>query len=76
MSNDSEARVWRVIRFYQAGRSRTIARGLTLAEAKAHCNDPETSSYTATSRAARARTKRLGAWFDGYTSDHRPFPRG
>lgn len=46
---------------------RTIARGLTLAEAQAHCTDPETSSSTATSSAARARTRRLGPWFDGYT---------
>ena len=48
---------------------RTIKRGLTLEEAQAHCQDPETSSSTATSSTARARTKRLGAWFDGYDEE-------
>jgi hypothetical protein len=46
--------------------SRTIKSGLTLEQAQAHCKDPETSSRTATSSAARRRTKQLGPWFDGY----------
>lgn len=46
---------------------RTIRTQLTLEEAQAHCSDPETSSRTATSSEARARTKRYGPWFDGYT---------
>lgn len=60
--------MYRTIRFYKdaAIRRRTIARGLTLEEAQAHCSDPETSSSTATGKAARARTRRVGAWFDGY----------
>jgi hypothetical protein len=45
---------------------RTILTGLTLAEAQAHCEDPETSSSTATSATARRRTRNLGPWFDGY----------
>lgn len=45
---------------------RTIKTGLTLEEAQAHCQDPETSSRTATSAAAKRRTARLGPWFDGY----------
>ena len=36
--------------------------GLTLAEAKEHCNDPETSSTTATD-------PEPGQWFDGYTEE-------
>lgn len=62
---------YKVIRFYEnspAGR-RVIRRGLTLEEAQAHCQDPETSSSTCTSRVGRARTKRLGRWFDGYARD-------
>ena len=55
-----------IIRHYFNGPARTIKRGLTLAEAQAHCQDPETSSSTATKPAARARTRRVGPWFDGY----------
>lgn len=55
-----------VRRFRDAHRKRVIATGLTLAEAQAHCHDPETSSSTATSKAARALTRRAGPWFDGY----------
>ena len=58
-----------VIRFYRDAdiRSRTLLTGLTLAEAQAHCNDPETSSSTCTGAVGKARTRRVGAWFDGYT---------
>lgn len=65
----SEPRNYRIIRFYFDDNipSRTIKRGLTLEEAQAHCNDPETSSSTCTNKAGRARTNRIGAWFDGYT---------
>ena len=59
---------YNVVRFYrEAGiRRRVILERVTLAEAQAHCSDPETSSSTATGKVARARTRRLGAWFDGY----------
>ena len=46
--------------------ARIIAKGLTLEQAKAHCSDPETSSSTCTKAAGKARTKRLGRWFDGF----------
>ena len=61
--------MFKVIRFYKnrPGFRRTILRGLTLEEAQAHCNDPETSSSTATGAEAKRRTRRMGAWFDGYT---------
>ena len=59
--------MYRIVRMYRHNYSRRIIkRGLTLAEAKAHCRDPETSSSTATSATALRRTKRLGPWFDGY----------
>jgi hypothetical protein len=62
---------YRIVRHYQTADipKRTLTRGLTLAEAQAHCSDPETSSRTATGSKARARTRRLGEWFDGYASE-------
>jgi hypothetical protein len=46
-----------------------IATGLTLEEAQAHCEDPETSSRTATSPEGVARTELHGPWFDRYTEE-------
>lgn len=48
---------------------RVIKRGLTLEEAQAHCKDPETSSKTARSAAAKAHTRAYGHWFDGYDEE-------
>lgn len=60
-------RAYEVVRMYQSDvRNRVVTRNLTLAGAQAWCNDPETSSSTCTSAAGRARTRRYGAWFDGY----------
>ncbi len=47
-------------------RSRTIATGLTLEEAQAHCKDPETSSKTCTKPYPRSLTRKHGPWFDAY----------
>jgi hypothetical protein len=60
--------MYRVVRFYfDAGiRRRIIETGLTLAQAQAHCSDPETSSSTAKGKVAKARTRAVGKWFDGY----------
>lgn len=66
---DCDSHVWRVVRFYQRGGSRTIRRALTRRQAMAWCSDPETSSSTATGSAARARTAKLGPWFDGFRAD-------
>jgi hypothetical protein len=62
---------YRIVRCYMMDgrRFRTIRRGLTLEQAQAHCRSPETSSKTATSAAARRRTKACGPWFDGYEDD-------
>jgi hypothetical protein len=45
---------------------RIIMRGLTLEEAQAHCNNPETSSETCKTAKSKAITRRHGEWFDGY----------
>lgn len=62
---------YKIVRMYRDDRfkNRTIARGLTLKQAQAHCRDPETSSRTATGAAARRRTRERGPWFDGYERD-------
>lgn len=67
---------YKIVRHYFNGGSqgagsfkRTIETGLTLEQARAHCQNAETSSSTATSSRARQRTRRYGHWFDGYTED-------
>ena len=69
MTYEGGRHYYRIIRYYyNAGiRSRTIRTGLTLTEAQVYCSDPETSSSTCTSAVGRARTRKLGAWFDGYS---------
>ena len=62
-------RRYKVVRFYEKGGKRTITTGLTLEQAQGHCNDPETSWKTATTPAARRRTRVMGAWFDGYQEE-------
>jgi hypothetical protein len=55
-----------VERFYANGERELVADYMTLDEAQAHCRDGETSSSTATSDEAIARTAERGPWFDGY----------
>lgn len=63
-----EQQMYRIVRFYRdAGiRRRVIDTGLTLEQARAHCNDPETASSTCTGKVGKDRTRRVGEWFDGY----------
>lgn len=60
--------MYKIVRyFYNDNKSkRTIETGLSLAQAQAHCNDPETSSSTCTSSKRLAYTRKNGDWFDGY----------
>jgi hypothetical protein len=60
---------YRIIRHFQNSANRTIKKGLTLEEAQAHCQNPETSSTTATGKTETNRTKRYGQWFDGYEEE-------
>jgi len=62
-------KTYKVIRFYASGRKVILKRGISLDDAQKHCNSPETSSKTATSRLAIRRTRMNGAWFDGYTAE-------
>lgn len=46
--------LYNVVRFYRSGRrNKIIRRGVSLAEAQLHCNDPK--------------TRKENVWFDGYT---------
>lgn len=63
------SQTYKIVRSYFRGGRRTLATGLTLEQAQAHCSDPETSSSTATSAKAKATTRRMGAWFDGYDKE-------
>lgn len=62
---------YKIVRMYfdSARNKKTLRTGLTLEEAQSHCKHPETSSRTATSSRCRARTARLGQWFDAYTKE-------
>ncbi len=61
---------YEIVRFYQGDHPQeVIATGLSLEDAKAHCNDPETSSRTATGAEAVARTEEHGPWFDGFRAE-------
>ena len=63
------AKKYKIVRMYFWGGRRTINTGLTLEQAQEHCHDPETSSRTCTKSAGKARTKRMGPWFDGYAQE-------
>ena len=55
--------------FFEGYPDKTIKRGLTEEDARAWCNDPETSSATCKSKKAQAIFAKYGEWFDGYTED-------
>ncbi len=53
--------MYKIVRFYSNERPpRTIKKGLTLAEAQAHCQTPKTEGGTFNAGTA---------WFDGYESE-------
>jgi hypothetical protein len=62
--------MYKIVRMHQnespRGFRRTIKTGLTLKEAQAHCQDPETSSRTCTRAENKRITREGGPWFDGY----------
>lgn len=53
---------YKITRLHQELGQKVIAEGLTLEEAEAHCNDPETCSATCT-------TPTYGRWFDSYQEE-------
>lgn len=70
MTNETKQQTYRIVRFYQADRKpKIIDRGLTLEQAKAHCNDINTNSATCWTTSALEHTKKYGAWFDGFEKE-------
>ena len=63
--------MYKIVRYYYNDwrQSRTIESGLTLEQAQTHCGDPETSSSTCVTAKRKAYTRKVGEWFDGYTSE-------
>jgi antitoxin component of RelBE/YafQ-DinJ toxin-antitoxin module len=59
---------YRIVRMFARRKAQTrgLPSDLTLAQAQAHCRDLNTSSSTAWKTSAIQRTRRYGAWFDGY----------
>jgi hypothetical protein len=56
-----------IVRFYMSGEpEKVIRKNVSLAEAQAHCNNPETTSTTATCARSAKITAAHGEWFDGY----------
>lgn len=62
------ANTYKIVRVFADGRypNKVIKTGLTLKEAREHCQDPETSSKSCTTSTGRQRTERCGPWFDSY----------
>jgi hypothetical protein len=61
-------KTYRIVRFVLNGKNKTILTGLTLNEAKEHCNDAETSSSTC-SEATLLNAGIENPWFDGYEEE-------
>jgi len=63
---------YKIVRFYKDNddlNKSVVARGLTLEQVQAHCNDPESSSATCTTDEGVIRTHQFGPWFDGYQEE-------
>jgi hypothetical protein len=64
------APTYRIIRLFREDYPRKrLQGGLTLAEAQAHCTDPETSSSTCTNAEGKRLTEQRGPWFDAYEEE-------
>ena len=57
---------YKIVRFFFKGAHKVIQTGLTRAQALEHCNNPETSSETCTTKPGTTRTKNRGPWFEGF----------
>jgi hypothetical protein len=62
---------YKIIRYYAkvSRDNEVIKTGLSLSEAQAHCQDPETSWTSAVEPPNKRRTVLHGEWFDGYVKE-------
>ena len=60
---------YKIIRFFEKHPRKVIKKGVSLKEAKDHCNSKRGSSATATDLEAVMLTKNLGSWFNGWTEE-------
>lgn len=61
---------YKIVRKFQNGHAdEEIETGLTLSQARQHCQNKDTSSSTATSESAKAITAKMGQWFDVYEEE-------
>jgi hypothetical protein len=62
---------YRITRFFADEKTPHVilARGLSLKAAREWCNNPQTSSSTATGPEADALTRDAGPWFDGFAEE-------
>lgn len=60
---------YEIVRFFRDGDCEHLSSGLSLAEAKEHCTDPETSSSSCTEADLVTMTEERGPWFDGYREE-------
>lgn len=65
------SRSYKILRFFASPdlEAKICYTGLTLEEAQRHCEDKESSSTTCMTATGRARTRKMGPWFDGYTAE-------
>lgn len=61
-------RNYRIVRHYLSSKinRRIVKENLTETEAREHCVDIKSSSMTCKDKAGRARTRRVGHWFDSF----------
>lgn len=57
-----------IVRMSMKDGRRTVETGLTLQEARSHCNDSETSSRTCSDETTLAE-RMTAPWFDGYEKE-------
>lgn len=59
---------YKIVRFYFDDDldNEVVKEGLSLDEAKRHCQSRETSSTTCKKRDNKERTEKCGPWFDGF----------
>ena len=61
------ATTYKIVHKFRNGHpDEVIETGLTLEQAKAHCQNENTSSGTAWAESAKAITAKLGPWFDAW----------